>query len=243
MARKKRVKEKEVLPPPKDRQSGVQTVDKKLVTQAVRYINEKANETVYKGSEEIGAYLLKKFFEDDIELATSKNPYKSASYTALCQREDLAVHPATLSVMVRVAAQERFFRDRKFNSAGLSYTHKAELVKLPNTEVKLELAGEVLEGSFSTRYLAEEIKKVRKELGHKAGRSPMMIERHIENPSRLFDHPERSAFISDTTNLKRMRTETRQRLLEKTAKMTARTKEWTKKYEALRKKLEEAEGE
>ncbi len=83
--------------------------------QAVKFINEKANETLYKGSEEIGAYILKKFFDDDIEKATSKNPRKPASYRALCSHPGLVLRPEALSVMVRVAAQEKFFLDKKLD--------------------------------------------------------------------------------------------------------------------------------
>ena len=219
--------------------SAVQIVNQELVKEAVHFINEKANETLYKGSEEIGAYLLEKFFNNDIEYATSRNPYKSASYTALCKSEDLAVYPATLSVMVRVAAQEVFFKEKGFDTLGLSYTHKAELVKLPNVEAKLNLAREVLQGSYTTRLLSDEVKKVRKEMGQEDRRSPLLIERFIENPRRLFDHPARNEFISDPANLKRMRPETRQRLLEKTVTMIEQTREWTERYEALKKELEE----
>jgi len=106
-------------------------VDQTLVNNAVHFINEKANEHVYKAYEEIGNYLLEKFFDNDLELASSRNPKKLVSYQALREREDLAIHPARLGVMVRVAAQEKFFASKKLPSEKLSYTHKSELVKLP----------------------------------------------------------------------------------------------------------------
>ena len=79
-------------------------VDEKLVEDSVNFINAKVAESVFKGSLEIGEYLLKSFFDDDIELACSKNRYKSASFSALCERRDLAVSYSTLTKMVRVAA-------------------------------------------------------------------------------------------------------------------------------------------
>jgi hypothetical protein len=207
-------------------------VDRSLVNEAVKFINEKANETMYRGSQEIGAYLLKKFFHDDIKLASSRRPHKSASYTALCQREDLAVHPATLSLMVRVAAQEIFFKTSNFNSAGLSYTHKAELVKLPNTADKIRLAQRALKGNISTRLLSEEVKKVQAKFGNKEEVVPS-VEKYMMDPVRLFENPRASDFISNTENLKKMRPITRRKLHEKALKMIDKTRDWAKRYQKL----------
>ncbi len=41
------------------------------IENAVEFINEKANETVFKGSIEIGQYILEKFFDNDINALTS----------------------------------------------------------------------------------------------------------------------------------------------------------------------------
>lgn len=59
---------------------GNDDVDQELIEQSVRFINEKANETLYKGSLEIGRYILNHFFHGDIRLASSKNPIKTNSY-------------------------------------------------------------------------------------------------------------------------------------------------------------------
>ena len=100
------------------------TVDDDFILQSVEFINEKANETLYKGSIEIGEYLLKHFFNDDIALASSRNPRKPKSYKALCEHKELAVPYSTLTIMVRVAAQERFFKTHQIQTDQLSYTHK-----------------------------------------------------------------------------------------------------------------------
>lgn len=220
-------------------------IDPELVEKAVQFINEKANETLYRGSEAIGVYLLENFFQNDIALAASRNPRKSDSYAALCKRTDLVVHPATLSVMVRVAAQETFFEKEGIQSQGLTYTHKAELVKLPNGKDKTGLVQKILEGSYTTRQVSEEIKKLKgASTGDELKPALLLaaVERCIENPARLFDHPERSCFISDKTNLQKMKADTRQKLYEKTKSMIDLTREWTKQYEALKNQLEEIEG-
>jgi len=213
-------------------------VDKALINDAVNFINEKANETLYRGSEEIGAYLLERFFGNDIAVASSRKPHKSASYAALCQRGDLAVHPATLSLMVRVAAQEVFFKVKGFDPTGLSYTHKAELVKLPNTPVKIRLAKKSLKSTFTSRLLSEEVKKTREKSGAKGKVIPSVIEKYVTDPVRLFENSRRSDFVSNADNLKKMRPGMRQKLQEKALDMVEKTKEWGKRYRALAKELE-----
>jgi len=110
----------------------VMKVDKDLVDKAVKLINEKASKTVYKGYLEIGEYLLLNFFNNDIKEASSKNRKKAVSFQELRKRPDLEVHPSSLSRMVRVASQERYFIQRNVNTDGLSYSHKIELIKLDN---------------------------------------------------------------------------------------------------------------
>jgi hypothetical protein len=217
-------------------------VNTELVDQAVLFINEKANETLYKGYEEIGTYLLNNFFQGDIRQASSRNPFKSASYVALCKRTDLAVHPATLSIMVRVAAQERFFSSEGIKTEGLSHTHKAELVKLPDGAEKAALVERVLKESLTTRQVADEVKRIRDELPRDEPKPALLlaaIERCIGNPLLLFEHSGRSSFIADKSNLQKMRPDTRQKIYDKTLSMIELTREWMERYEALKKQLEE----
>ena len=61
-------------------------VDKKLVEEAVEWIKQTAVEPAKKAMVEVGEYILKKFFQDDVELAKSKNPFKNASFRALADR-------------------------------------------------------------------------------------------------------------------------------------------------------------
>ena len=75
------------------------SVDPQLVDDAVVFINNTVAEKVFTGSLEIGAYVLKVFFNNDITLAASQGKNKPVSYTALCSRPDLALRHATLSGM------------------------------------------------------------------------------------------------------------------------------------------------
>jgi hypothetical protein len=222
-------------------------VDKTLVEQAVKFINEKANETLYKGSEEIGAYILKKFFDDDIEKATSRNPRKPASYRALCTHPGLVLRPEALSVMVRVAAQEKFFLDKKLEVKKLSYSHKAELVKLGNDDKKVELVKKMLSKPMSVRQLQTRISKMRQEALPERSGSLTAIESHINDPIWLFEHPGRQKLLMDAegrkASLSKMSSARRKKLLSRLEDALAKTEEWIEFYKALRMDLEEISKE
>ncbi|MFH0725186.1 MAG: hypothetical protein V2B19_02340 [Pseudomonadota bacterium] len=142
----------------KKEESSVIEVDYKTINAAVQFINEKANETLYKGSIEIGEYLLKTFFNGDIKMAASKNPKKLASFNKLCERPDLLVKSNTLGIMVRVASQEQYFINKQIDTKELSYTHKASLVKLDNDSKKITILNKCIKNKWTTREFETEIK-------------------------------------------------------------------------------------
>jgi hypothetical protein len=63
----------------------------------------------------------------------------------------------------------------------------------------------------------------------------------MTDPVRLFEKARRNDFVSDGENLKKIRRETRQKLLEKALEMVEKTKEWGKRYRTLAKELEKLE--
>jgi hypothetical protein len=154
--------------------SVMNVVDQNILDAAVDFINETANETIYNGSLKIGEYILEHIFDNDLKLATSRNPKKKDSFNKLCEREDLTVPPSRLSLMVRVASQERFFVEKKVDVGSLTYTHKASLVKLDDNTKKLNLIKKCFEEEMTTRKLEEEIKKMMDEIA--SPKSPSLIQ-------------------------------------------------------------------
>ncbi len=148
----------------KKNKADIQVVDEKLINDAVTFINEKANETLYKGSIQIGKYILKHFFEGDPQLASSKNPKKQQSFNKLCEHDALIVHPNQLGLMVRVAFQEQYFIEKKIAIKALSYTHKTSLVKVDNGLKKTNMVKKCIKEKWSTRQLEDAIKKYLKSL-------------------------------------------------------------------------------
>ena len=217
-------------------------VDQALVNDAVHFINEKANEHVYKAYEEIGNYLLEKFFNNDIALASSKNPRKSASYSQLCKREDLAIHPARLGVMVRVAAQEQFFASKKLPSDKLSYTHKAELVKLPDDQRKIDLVKECIKKSIASRQLAERVSEILKDTPRNELPALKLLENKLSDPKRLFADTRITEMLFDDDRLRAelegLSPKKRMRLYEAVSGMLEESREWVRRFELLQSRLE-----
>jgi len=201
-------------------------------------INETLNKTMYKGAEEIGSFVLEKFFDNDIDAAASRTPKKPASYRRLCEREDLLVSPGQLSVMVRVSAQERFFSESGVDVSGLSYTHKAELVKLHNSEIKLALVREAVEKGHSTRALELRVKEIRKQAAGPDAVGPSEIARYVHNPLKLFEDPEIMKFVGDSAKLRKLPADFRDKLHAEAFNMIERINEWRRKYSRLVRKLE-----
>jgi hypothetical protein len=222
-------------------------VDTTLVDAAVKFVNEKANETLYKGSEEIGAYILEKFFDNDINKATSKNPRKPESYRALCAHPELVLKPEALSVMVRVAAQEKFFLDKKLDIQKLSYSQKAELVKLGNDKAKLKLVRNIIVNPVSVRKLQERINKMRKEGLPERNPSLAALESHIDDPVWLTADPARKSLLTDDVarreRLSKMSVTRRKTLLLRLEDVLAKTEEWIELYKAIKTDLEDISKE
>ena len=223
------------------------SVDAKLVAEAVQFINEKCNETVYKGAMEIGAYVLKRFFNDDIVLASSRNPRKATSYRALCQAEGLIPRPETLSIMVRVAAQEKFFLSKKLDTDSLSYTHKAELVKLPNGDEKVKLVKSVIKKALSSRQLEDRIEEIKRQRGEEPKPILHFFVREMDNPKKLFGHTELLTVLQDKESLKQelktLKAKKLKALAAEAAKRVEETKQWVRLYQELADAIEEISGQ
>ncbi len=221
-----------------------ETISRDFLEKSVKFINEKANETLYKGSLEIGEYLLKYFFNDDIKLASSKNPRKPKSFKELCQHNDLAVPYSTLTVMVRVAAQERYFKENSFDTCQLSYTHKSNLIRLNNDKNKLILANRCIDEKLSTRQLSTIVnKKRRKVIDEKKQELSDLPFGNITKIEQLLNKSIKSELITDINKLRNMRNKTRQDLKEKTNELLANMSITVKECRKLIKNLEQVEKE
>ena len=188
-------------------------VNDELVEASVKFINEKIAETVFKGSIEIGDYVLNHFFDDDMELASSPDPYKAASYSALCRHPDLGVNRPTLSKMVRVAAQERFLIANNVDVDKLGYSHRVELIKLENNDTKIALACQCIEMSLSVRKFIALINDARRDPEEQIENEPTkMAKKHIAKYEYLMDDSSAPSFFYNKDEMRTIEKETRQKM-------------------------------
>jgi len=157
--------------------------EKEKINEAVVIINEKANEMIYKGYIEIGDYILQHFFDGDLNKVSSKNPRKLNSFNALCERADLVLKANALLIAVKVAGQEKYFNENKIDISSLSYTHKSYLTRLGNNNDKVALVKLCKKHNWTSRQLADEVKKIINSGGTEANK----IEDKIVREAKTFD--------------------------------------------------------
>ena len=189
--------------------TAVVAVDPALIDRSVKFINKTIIATSYKGSLEIGEYLLEHFFDNDIEKASSRNPHKPLSFQKLCKRDDLGVHPSTLSRMVKVASQEKYFVQEKTDTKGLTYSNRLEFTKLPNDKKKLKLVEKCIKEEMSFSTLSARISKKSK------GVTPLPPLKLISNVDKLFEGTQLPALLSTPDKLERLRSTTRTQMKER----------------------------
>lgn len=130
------------------------TIEKKLVDEAVTWIRDTALEGIKKTLVEVGDYILKKFFNDDIDLARSKNPFKNASFRALAERcgtTDFPVSRTWLGSAVGVAMISRQLSSPKSAFRQLGPALQETLLPLKDPDRVEKVAQKVIEGEFTLR--------------------------------------------------------------------------------------------
>lgn len=124
-----------------------------LINDTVSFINTTISVKALEAALLIGDHILKTFFNDDIDVALSQSPFKPVSFSSLCEHPDLRVSRSKLISMVKVSAQERFFKSMDINIARLTYTHRLKLVRLPNDEIKINLTRECINQNLTVKQL------------------------------------------------------------------------------------------
>jgi len=130
------------------------------INEAVKIINKMVEKGFFKTAVDVGKYVLETFYNNDIELATSKDPTKQISYRKLLSNKNLNISVNHLNQMVRVAIQEDFINkniDKKKKDL-LTYSHRVQLLQIEDDNTKLELANKCIQDNLSVRDLRREIR-------------------------------------------------------------------------------------
>ena len=135
--------------------------DYALVEEAVAFISQTIEEMGKTVFLKVGDYLLTRFFNDNVLLASSKNRYKSMSYTELCRHTDLPVTRRQLGVMIRMAAQERYLILTHVEVSRLCHIKKSYLIQLPDGDEKYALAQKCIQENWTSRELYARIRQMK----------------------------------------------------------------------------------
>lgn len=110
--------------------------DERLVTQAVEDLKGILRKTLTRGIEEVGSYLLNKFYGGDARAYLSTSPSKHASLSLLlqrCESLELPISRTALSNALRVAAYSRQLpKSASFHQ--LPPSHRVELVRVADPQ-------------------------------------------------------------------------------------------------------------
>jgi hypothetical protein len=136
-------------------------LDRRLVDRSVVQIREIVGTTLARGLDEVGAFLLKAFFDDDPEVFFASGPNKHTSLLKLIERCDSIELPVSRTFLInalRVAVTSRALpRASTFNQ--LPPSHRVELLRVRKHETLERLATRAVEGKLSVQKLRTLVQK------------------------------------------------------------------------------------
>lgn len=143
-------------------------VDPALLDGAVLWLNRAVQSSGIELAVQVSEYVIDTFFAGDFALLTSHDPNKSASYRALCQREDLHMGAATLHRLVRIGQQVRHLPADV--AQALTLRHHRALLTVANQQHRQHLARQALRHEWTSDRLASVIRAEKPLNGKPRGR-------------------------------------------------------------------------
>jgi hypothetical protein len=150
------------------------TAHASVVDQAIREINAIWRQGGLSTVVAIGDYLIRAFFEGDLELAQSRRPTKEKALSELFSRVDeleLSLH--ALRRAVPIALQYRALPRQVADH--LSAAHHAELLPVPQLENKISLARIAIDEGLTSKELRREVRRVHKPQAGGRPRGPALL--------------------------------------------------------------------
>ena len=130
-------------------------IDAKLLDGAVDFINRATHASGVQLAVTISEYVIDTFFGGNAGLLSSKDPTKTASFRALCERKDLHMGAATLFRLIRVGQQVRHLPSDL--SENLSQAQHRALLAEPDGRQKAHFARQAVKHAWTAQKLSAEI--------------------------------------------------------------------------------------
>lgn len=151
---------------------------------------------------EAGRYIIKTFFNDDIELARQKKPVKNLSYTQLIKKlqdsDSQAPRKSWLFNAVNLVIQEHDCSGvHTYGRLGIS--HKVKLLPVKDESLKKQIISEVVDGKMTVKQLGERIKVLRKPAKKSWAYIVKTPKRFVSKDSLKLRNPESLREVDDKT--------------------------------------------
>lgn len=160
--------------------------DERLVREVLAHIAQVSRRALIEGTAEIGDYLILKFFDGNLELATSNSPTKAEALKRLLERAgEIDTSAAYLRRAIRFSVQYRALpasvRDK------LSMRQQLALLPVSDPQLKRKLAEEALSRGLTSDQLVRRIRQLGPRKGG-SGRQPLPeLQRTTSAALRLLD--------------------------------------------------------
>jgi hypothetical protein len=147
--------------------ASAERVDAALVDKAVEDIREILGKTLKRGMEEVGTYLLRHFFDDDVDLCLSMSHAKHVSMRRLlsrCETLDFPVNRTFLGRSVRMAAMLKLLpKEASFRE--LPPSHRIQLLPLRDPDRVEDLASKAIARRMTVVKLRDAVHKAQEVAG------------------------------------------------------------------------------
>ena len=155
-------------------------VDRGSIDEAAAWISAKVAATIKLGAQEVGEYVLEKFFRNDPELAKSRNPHKNASFRALaakCGTPQLPISKSWLHNAVGVALMLRQLPETAKTFKELLPSYQDALLPLKDPAIIDKVAKHAVTKELSLRELRQAVADERSKMpkDQSQGRPPAPI--------------------------------------------------------------------
>ena len=174
---------------------------KEVTTQLVHEINEIARGTVEEGQLKIGAHILQRVFDNNVDNVVEKNPNKDKSLRAICEHPDLLVDRRRLSTWVQAAALKKLLIEWRMDPTPFTLSHLTALLVVKKRKLRMDLAKQALKEGWSARELKARAEKT--QISRIARGNPMARRfiKALGNPIKLINDEKTTGLFIDTEKL------------------------------------------
>lgn len=133
--------------------------DQQLVSEAYQQVYDIMTNYYNKAVEEVGEYLIDKFYNGNLERAQKNKPVKYKSFKAFIERfSDQSYSQSWFYNAVNIALDKKALEQQGYNQLDkLSISHRKALTKVKNVDDKIKLADEAINQKLSVRNLEERV--------------------------------------------------------------------------------------